>query len=284
MKGLQTFLGTAGYYRQYLPDFAKVAKPLTRLVSEDNSWVWNTEEQTALQRLKNSLVSAPVLGYPDPKLQYILGTNASAVGVGAVLSQIQEGEERVIAYYSKTLAPPEQNYYVTCRELLAVVKAVKHFRPYLYSTKFRLRTDHASLRQLCRRHEPSAQNARWLEIFSPFSYQLKHRAGKLHSNANGLSRQTPCLDCTQCAAIEKRGRGHSRAEIETELQQIREIQAKDPVARDQATGEHPVAKIYKALQTGEPLPTEELQLGGTELRSGSRLSASEQIVSSRSGW
>ena len=69
-----------------------------------------------------------------------------------------------------------------------------------------------------------------------------------------------------------------------ELQQIKEIQAKDPVARDQATGEHPVAKIYKALQTGEPLPTEELQLGGTELRSGSRLSASEQIVSSRSGW
>ena len=266
VKGLQAFLGTAGYYRQYLPDFATVAKPLTRLVSGDNLWTWTSDEQTAFQRLKDGLVSAPVLGYPDPKLPYILDTDASAVGVGAVLSQIQEGKERVIAYYSKTLAPPERNYCVTRRELLAVVKAVKHFRPYLYGTKFKLRTDHASLRWLCRRHEPTAQVARWLEILSPFSYQLEHRAGKLHGNADGLSRRTPCLDCTQCAAIEKRDGGPSRAEIEAELQQIREIQAKDPVARDQATGEHPVAKIYRTLQTGEPLSAEELQLGGVELK------------------
>ena len=88
---------------------------------------------------------APVLGYPDPKLQYILDTDASAVEVGAVLTQVQDGEERVMAYYSKTLAPPECNYCVTRRELLAVVKAVKHFRPYLYGNKFKLRTDHASL-------------------------------------------------------------------------------------------------------------------------------------------
>ena len=88
VKGLQAFLGTAGYYRQYLPDFATVAKPLTRLVSGDNLWTWTSDEQTAFQRLKDGLVSAPVLGYPDPKLPYILDTDASAVGVGAVLSQI----------------------------------------------------------------------------------------------------------------------------------------------------------------------------------------------------
>ena len=172
----------------------------------------------------------------------------------------------MIAYYSKMLAPPERNYCVTRRELLVVVKAVKHFKPYLYGTKFKLRTDHASLRWLCRRHKPTAQVARWLEILSPFSYQLKHRAGKLHGNADGLSQRTPCLDCTQCAAIEKRDGGPSRAEIGAELQQIREIQAKNPAAQDQATGEHHVAKIYKALQTGEPPSTEELQLGGTELK------------------
>ena len=249
VKGLQAFLGTAGYYRQYLPDFATVAKPLTRLVSGDNLWTWTSDEQTAFQRLKDGLVSAPVLGYPDPKLPYILDTDASAVGVGAVLSQIQEGKERVIAYYSKTLAPPERNYCVTRRELLAVVKAVKHFRPYLYGTKFKLRTDQASLRWLCRRHEPTAQVARWLEILSPFSYQLEHRAGKLHDNADGLSWQTLCLDCTQCATIEKWDGGPRRAEMEAELQLIREILAKDPVARDQATSEHPVARIYKTLQT-----------------------------------
>ena len=95
--------------------------------------------------MKDGLVFAPVLGYPDPKLQYILDTDASAVEVGAVLTQVQDGEERVMAYYSKTLAPPERNYCATRRELLAVVKAVKHFRPYLYGNKFKLRTDHASL-------------------------------------------------------------------------------------------------------------------------------------------
>ena len=144
VKGLQAFLGTAGYYRQYLPDFATVAKPLTRLVSGDHLWTWTSDEQTAFQRLKDGLVSALVLGYPE--YPYILDTDASAVGVGAVLSQIQEGKEKVIAYYSKTLAPPERNYCVTRRELPAVVKAVKHFRPHLYGTKFMLQTDHASLR------------------------------------------------------------------------------------------------------------------------------------------
>ena len=269
VKALQAFLGTAGYYRQYLPDFATVAKPLTRLISGDNPWTWGTEEQVAFQRLKDDLVSAPVLGYPDPKLPYILDTDASAVGVGAVLSQIQEGKERVIAYYSKTLAPPERNYCVTRRELLAVVKAMKHFRPYLYGTKFKLRTDHASLRWLCRRHEPSAQVARWLEIMSAFSYELEHRAGKRHGNADGLSRQTPCLDCKQCAAIEQRDGGPSRAEIEAELRaadQVVKVQAQDPVAKDQATGRHAVAQIYAAVKTGEPLTPEELQLGGTELK------------------
>ena len=90
---MQAFLGTAGYYRQYLPDFATVAKLLTRLISGDNSWTWGTEEQTAFQRLKDDLVSAPVLGFADPNLTYILDTDSRAVGVGAVLSQVQKGKE-----------------------------------------------------------------------------------------------------------------------------------------------------------------------------------------------
>ena len=164
VKGLQAFLETAGYYRQYCQTLRQW------LVNGDNSWVWNTKKQTSFQHLKDSLVSAPVLGYPDFKLQYILDTDARAVWVGAVLSQAQEGEERVIAYYSKTLASPDQNCCITHWELLTVVKTVKHFRPYLYGTKFKLRTDYVSLRWLCRRHEPFAQIARWLKILSLFSY------------------------------------------------------------------------------------------------------------------
>ena len=150
LKQLQAFLGTAGYYRQYLPEFATVAKPLHHLTSKGVEWDWSEEAQQAFEELRRRLVTAPILGYPDPQLTYILDTDASDVGVGAVLSQEQEGVERVIAYFSKMLTPAEKNYCVTHRELLAVVKAVKHFRPYLYGQEFKLWTNHASLMWLCR--------------------------------------------------------------------------------------------------------------------------------------
>ena len=116
--------------------------------------VGGTEEQKAFELLKTKLVSAPILGYPEPHGEYILDTDASAYGVGGVLSQKQKGQERVIAYYSKTLTTPKKNYCVTRRELLAVVKSIKLFRPYLYRRHFRLKTDHASLGWLSRRTEP----------------------------------------------------------------------------------------------------------------------------------
>ena len=95
-----------------------------------------------------------------------MDTYASGVGVGAVLSQTQNETERVIAYYSKTLSPAERNYCVISRERLAVVKAMKHFKPYLHGESFRLRADHASLQCLCRQKEPSAQVVCWIEILS----------------------------------------------------------------------------------------------------------------------
>ena len=139
--------------------------------------------------VKICLITAPVLDYPDPRLTYFLDTDVSKDGVGAVLSQIQDGEERVIGYYSNTLTPPERNYCVTRRELLAVVKGVKHFRPYFYGQQFNLRTNHAFLMWLCRRKEPSDQVARWLKTLAEFRYTLIHRAGPKHGNADGLSRR-----------------------------------------------------------------------------------------------
>ena len=218
IKELHAFLGTAGYYRQYLKDYATSAKPLTRLTIKEVPWEWDAAAQEAFEKLKEGLVTAPVLGYPDPAVKYILDTDASTVGVGAVLSQIQEGNERVIAYYSKTLSPAERNYCVTRWELLAVIKAVKHFRPYLYGQTFRLRTDHASLHWLCRRKEPSCQVARWLEILAEFPYQIEHRAGPKHGNADGLSRRGWCEDCKQCQSIEQRDGGPTHLEVQQELE------------------------------------------------------------------
>ena len=139
--------------------------------------------------------------------------------MGADLSQEQEGRERVIAYYSKTLSPPERNYCITRRELLATVKAIKHFRPCLYGKKFRLRTDHDSLRRLCRRKKPSNKVARWLEILAEFSYTLEHRAGLKHGNADRLGRQS-CEACRQYMLIERRDDGPTRQELNQDTESI----------------------------------------------------------------
>ena len=117
-----------------------------QLTAKGEPWKWAEREQVAFYTLKESISTAPILGYLDPQRQYILDTDASGCEVGFMLSQVQEGSKRVIAYYSKTLTPSERNYCVARPELLAVVKAVKHFWPYLYGQKFLLRTDHASLR------------------------------------------------------------------------------------------------------------------------------------------
>ena len=107
------FLGHVGYYRQFAADFATIARPLTRLTSKDTPWSWGEAEQRAFEQLKKKLVTAPVLGYAESTGEYILDTDASVHGIGGVLSQLQDNKERVIAYYSKTFTPPENNYCVT---------------------------------------------------------------------------------------------------------------------------------------------------------------------------
>jgi len=174
---LRAFLGLVGYYRQYIPGFTGVAQPLNQLTTKGVWWQWTQEEQQAFDHLKQRLMEVAILAYPDPAKEYVLDTDASDHSVGAVLSQVQSRSEVAVAYYSKTLAATEKNYCTTRKELLAVVKAVKHFRPYLYGRTFRLQTDHASLIWLCKHAEPSSQVARWLEILAEVSYRIEHRAG-----------------------------------------------------------------------------------------------------------
>jgi len=176
-------------------------------------WQWSPVKQRAFDCLKGCLLAAPVLAYSDPTLEYIFDTDASDQNVGAVLSQVQEGQEVVVAYYSKSLSSTERNYCTTRKELLAVIKSVKHFRLYLYGSWFWLRTDNASLIWLCKRAEPFSQVARWLKILAEFSYQIEHRPGKKHGNADRLSRR---LDggCKQYLKIERRDGGPPRSKLE----------------------------------------------------------------------
>ena len=128
----------------------------------------------------------------------ILDTDASDVGIGAVLSQTdEEGRERVITYASRLLSKPERRYCVTRRELLAVVTFTRHCRPYLVGRHFTLRTDHGSLTWLKNFKEPEGQLARWLECLQEFDFTICHRRGRKHTNADALSR----LLCQQCGRI-----------------------------------------------------------------------------------
>lgn len=115
------------------------------------------------------------------------------------------GEERVISYFSKSFSKSERNYCVTRRELLAIMLAVKHFHPYLYGRKFKIRTDHGALTWLMRFKNPEEQLARWLEILSTYDLTIEYRAGRQHLNADALSRR-PCLNtgCTLCSRNENR--------------------------------------------------------------------------------
>jgi hypothetical protein len=189
VKEVRSYLGLCNYYRQFIHRFSDIAAPLTRLTKKDAEFLWTIQCQEAYETLKKALCTAPVLAYPMPTGQYILDTDASNVGIGAVLSQIQEGKEKVIAYASKKLDKPQQRYSVTRRELLAVVTFVHQFRHYLLGKKFLIRTDHGSLRWLFGFKDPQGQLARWLEVLYQYDFQIQHREGRKHTNADSMSRR-----------------------------------------------------------------------------------------------
>jgi len=157
-----------------------------------------------LKGLKERLVSSRILSFPNEFEEFILDTDASNHGIGAVLSQIQGDSEKVIAYYSRILTKAERNYCVTRRELLAIVDSVKFFHHYLYGRKFLIRTDHISLRWLLSFKDLEGQLARWMERLQQYEFEVIHK-GRLHLNANGLSRR-PCAEsrCNYCNKIESR--------------------------------------------------------------------------------
>ncbi|KAJ8346565.1 hypothetical protein SKAU_G00279660 [Synaphobranchus kaupii] len=161
--------------------------------------------ETAFHALQQALTSAPILAPPDPQLPFVLDTDASGEGVGAVLSQGWPEGEKVVAYYSKALSKAERRYCVTRRELLAVVFAIRHFKYYLCGRPFTVRTDHASLQWLMSFKEPEGQLARWLEELQCYEFTVTHRAGERHGNADALSRR-PCSaeGCRYCDRREAR--------------------------------------------------------------------------------
>ena len=172
--------------------FAEIAVPLFDLLKKKNQsrkLAWIEECQNAFQTLKDSLASFTSLSFPDWTIPFILDTDCSGEAMGAVLAQIdKDGDEKPIAFFSKRLSDSQKKYPVTKQEMLALVSAVRHFHTYLYGSEFVCRVDHHSLIWLHNLKNPQGILARWLEVLGSYKFDVIHRPGRLHSNADALSR------------------------------------------------------------------------------------------------
>ena len=188
LKQLRSFLGLASYYRRFICNFSKVANPLFALMKKDAVYEWTPQCQGIFEELKKLLTSSPILAFPDFSKGFLLATDASGVGLGAVLSQVQDDSSiRPIAYASRTLQKHESNYGVTELEALGVVWAVKHFRSYLYGHRCDVYTDHEALKSLLNTPQPSGRLARWGMALQELDIHIHYRPGKVNTNADALS-------------------------------------------------------------------------------------------------
>ncbi|GAU25204.1 hypothetical protein TSUD_151040 [Trifolium subterraneum] len=183
IKQLRGFLCLTGYYRRFIQSYAKIASPLTDLLKKE-AYVWTTQAKAAFQQLKNAITSAPVLALPNFTKTFILETDASGVGIGAVLHQ----EGHPIAYFSKKLVPRNQKKSAYFREMLAIAEAIAKFRHYLLGHKFIIRTDQKSLRNLMEQTLQTPDQQEWLHRFLGYDFSIEYKPGKDNVVADALSR------------------------------------------------------------------------------------------------
>ena len=248
---VRSFLGLCTYYRRFVWDFATVAAPLHQLTRKGAGFKWTETCPEAFCGLKNALTKAPVMPYPDPSRPYVVDTDASTEGIGAVLSQEKDGQEHVVAYYSAKFSKPERNYCVTRKELLAVVKSLEHFHPYLYGAKFIIRTDHAALRWLKTLKRPEGQLARWLGKLEQYDYSMEYRPGRTHNNADSLSRRPYELDCTHCL-------GKELDAVARRLRVLEDSSETDGRWRRAQRGDTDLAPVIRCLEAGGERPSWEV--------------------------
>ena len=187
-KQLKSFLGLAGYYRRFVPQFSKVAAPLHKLLKKDVKYVWGGPQEVAFQALKCRLMSEPILQFPDFSKEFILTTDASNEGVGAILSQGDIGSDLPVAFASRSFNKAEKNYSTVEKELAAIVWGIKHFRPYLYGRKFKIVSDHKPLKWIVSVKDPGSRLLRWRIQLEEYDFQIEYKPGVQNANADALSR------------------------------------------------------------------------------------------------
>ncbi|GJS38533.1 reverse transcriptase domain-containing protein [Tanacetum coccineum] len=182
---IRSFLGLAGYYRRFIENFSKIAKPLTLLTQKNKTYVWGDKQDEAFRILKEKLCNALVLALPDGPDDFVVYCDASKQGFGCVLMQ----RGKVIAYASRQLKKHEKNYTTHDLELGAVVFALKIWRHYLYGTKSVIYTDHKSLQYIFDQKDLNMRQRRWIELLSDYECEIKYHPGKANVVADALSRK-----------------------------------------------------------------------------------------------
>ena len=188
VKEIRSFLGHAGFYRRFIKDFSKIAKPLCNLLAKDASFVFDEECLQAFEKLKQSLTSAPVIKTPNWNLPFEIMCDASDYAIGAVLGQRQDKLPSVIYYASKTFNDAQLNYSTTEKELLAVVFALDKFKFYLLGSKVVIFTDHAALKYLFSKKDAKARLIRWILLLQEFDLEIRDKKGSENVVADHLSR------------------------------------------------------------------------------------------------
>jgi hypothetical protein len=185
---IQSFLGLAGYYRQFISDFSRIAKPMTELLKKGAKFVWGKKCEDAFHTLRQHLTIAPVLAQPDNNKPFDVYCDASGTGLGCLLMQ----DNQVIAYASRALKPHEQNYPTHDLELAAVVHALKMWRHYLMGTHCNIYTYHKSLKYIFIQADLNMRQRRWLELIKYYDLELHYHPGKANVVADALSRKSQC--------------------------------------------------------------------------------------------
>ena len=198
---VRQILGMGNYYRRFVKNYAKLVHPLTDLTRKGVPFIWTPACKGAFEELKQTLIGSNVMAFPRETGQYILDTDASDGQIAGILSQIQDGHERVISFGSRPLGKAERNYCITDKELLAIRHFVEYFRQYLLGRTFLVRSDHQALVWLFKLKEPKGRIARWIELLSEYDFSIEYRSGNKHANADALSRCPNQWDC-QCSDID----------------------------------------------------------------------------------
>jgi hypothetical protein len=197
VRQIRSFLGLAGYYRRFIPDFSRIAKPMTKLLKKGVKFEWSQKCEDVFHALRQHLTIAPVLAQPNNTKSFDVYCDASGTRLGCVLMQ----DNRVLAYASRALRPHEQNYPMHDLELAVVVHALKIWRHYLMGAHCNIYTDHKSLKYIFTQVDLNMRQRRWLELIKDYDLEVHYHPGKANVVADALSQKAQCNYVTMDSKI-----------------------------------------------------------------------------------